>query len=141
MPRAHSAAITDRRGGVAVFDFGGRTGVLETGSFAYRGWDEVTEAYFEHGRIRVVSPPSFIRNVAATVEVYRGGDAPETIRAEMNHSWAFRRQAAAFVRAAAGLEEPVADGADAILDLQMIEDLWRLETGIDAAAPRLAAAS
>lgn len=142
LPVAKSAEIGNRDGGVAVFDFDGRPGVLETGRFGYQGWDEVTEAYFERGRVRVVSPPSFLRNVAATVEVTRGGEAPEMIRPEMGHSWSFRRQAAAFVRTIAEHIPSVAAGADAILDFQMVEDLWGVHTGISAPAetPRLAAA-
>ena len=96
-PEVRSAAIGDGCASLAVLDFGSCLGLLETGDFGYHEWDEVTEAYFEQGRVRIASPPAFLRNVAATVEVYRGGDAPQVTQPAAGHTWSFLRQAQAFL--------------------------------------------
>ena len=125
-----SVAIGDGRASLAVLDFGAFHGVLETGHFGYHRWDEVTEVYFEQGRVRIVSPPAFLRNVAATVEVYRGGDAPQQTRPVAGSSWSFRRQAKAFVATVAHDAPTLSPATEAAEDLRLIESIWRAELGL-----------
>lgn len=140
-PAVTFADLRRKGGAVAAFDFGGYTGLLETGAYGNRGWDEVTEVYFENGRVTVTSPPSFIRNVAATVEIYRGGETPTVTRPVMKHSWSFRRQAEAFVRACTENAASEAEGADALEDMRLIEAMWRVQTGAKVAAAAAAETS
>lgn len=128
-PRVTFADLGTKNSALATFDFGGFNGLLETGAYGNQGWDEISEVFFEAGRVTVASPPSFIRNVAATVEIYRGGENATITRPVMGHTWSFRRQAESFVRACAQGTPSGAEGADALEDMRLIEAMWRLHCG------------
>ncbi|WP_050018381.1 Gfo/Idh/MocA family protein (plasmid) [Crocosphaera watsonii WH 8501] len=114
-------------GKVAVFTFGDYSAVLEAGQFAYRGWDEVSEIYFTNGRLRLESPPGMLKNVPTRVELYKGqGDIHEVYRPQCHWTWAFRRQAEAFIEDIQQGREPIASGADAIEDIRLIEQMWQM---------------
>jgi hypothetical protein len=85
------ASVARQAGQLAVLDFGNFSATLETGRDSNRGWDEVTEVYFADGRLTLRTPPALLRNVAATVELYRAGQAQEVIIPQLPWSWAFRR--------------------------------------------------
>src|SRR4029453_13643081 len=100
---------------------------LETGRASSRSWDEVTEVYFADGRITLRTPPALLRNVPASVELYRAGSAHEALVPQPSWSWAFRRQAQAFVDDVLARRDPLSSGADAVEDLRLIEEMWRTE--------------
>lgn len=112
---------------VAVLDFGGFSATLETGRVSNRGWDEITEVYFADGRLTLRTPPALLKNVPASVELYRAGATQEVVSPQPNWSWSFRRQAQAFVDDVLGKRESLSSGADALHDLRLIEDMWRME--------------
>ncbi len=124
-PSVDYAQFERADGRVAVLDFGEWRAVLEAGRFTSRGWDESLEIYFAHGRLRVVLPPAMLRNVPATVELYQGGSIQQVQAPQCGWSWAFRRQAEAFVRDVQEGREPLAGGQDALDDMRLIDDLWR----------------
>ena len=64
--------LADGFRGVVVLEVGGVRTVIESGSVAYHGWDEHTQLYFDGGWIKTEAPCLLLRNVPATVEVYRG---------------------------------------------------------------------
>ena len=114
-------------GRVAVLDFGNHVAVLEVGRFTYRAWDEIAEIYFTHGRLRIETPPALLRNVPARVELYKGDNMHEVYSPQCGWTWAFRRQAEAFVRDIREGREPIASGFDALEDICLIEEMWRME--------------
>lgn len=124
-------ARLDRRGhGVSVFETARADVVLEFGRLSAHRWDDVTEIYFEHGRLRIECPPALLRNVPARVELYRGGEHPETRIPECGWTWAFRRQAEAFVHDVRERREPLASGLDAVADIQCIETMWQMARAV-----------
>jgi predicted dehydrogenase len=127
-PAVTFADLSTKNSALATFNFGGFNGLLETGAYGNQGWDEVLEIFFENGRVTVTSPPSFIRNVAATVEIYRSGENAAVTCPLMGHTWSFRRQAEAFVLACVENAPSEAEGADALEDLGLIEAMWRLHS-------------
>jgi len=128
-PQVTFADLSTKNSALATFNFGTFNGLLETGAFGNQGWDEVSEVFFENGRVMVTSPPSFIRNVAATVEIYRGGENAAATRPLMGHTWSFRRQADHFVQVCVEGVPSEAEGADALEDLRLIEAMWQLHSG------------
>lgn len=113
--------------GLVVFDHGGFRSILEGGSMDSQGWHEVTEVFFERGRVTITPPPAFLRNVSARVEVLRAGATDETQTRSSDGSWAFRRQAEAFVRDLTAATTPSANSTDALRDLQWLERIWQQE--------------
>jgi len=126
-PRARYADLRSQEGQAAVLDFGDFPAVLETGRFSYYTWDEVTEIYLAHGRLRIETPPALLKNTPARLELYQGKESRCLISPKCDWTWAFRRQAAAFVRDVREGAEPLASGADSLEDLRLAEELWRLE--------------
>ncbi len=114
-------------GRIAVLGFGDFVAALETGRTSFRGWDEVTEIYFADGRLTIRTPPALLKNTPATVELYRGGAVQEIHSPQCNWSWSFRRQAQAFVDDILENRESITPGVDALEDLRLAEEMWRLE--------------
>ena len=107
-----------------VLNFGNFLATVETGKASNQGWDEVTEVYFADGRLTVKTPPALLKNVPASVELYKAGAIQQVISPQCNWTWAFRRQAEAFVSAALNGEPILNSGADALEDLRLIEAMW-----------------
>lgn len=102
-------------------------------------WDEGADFEFERTVLRLRFPPPFAGGACASVECPGLGLFPGQLAD--GGDWAFTRQAAAFAAAVAS-ERPVAvDGADAVADLQLVEDIWKaaLKTPSDGAARTLQA--
>ena len=60
----------------------------------------------------------------------RSGNTSETVVAQSSWSWAFRRQAEAFISDVTTGHEPLANGLDALKDFRLAEALWRVGNGI-----------
>lgn len=123
-PQVSYARLDPQAGQIAVLDFGGFAATIESGKSSNRGWDEVTEVYFADGRLTVRTPPSLLRNVPASVELYKAGAVQQVISPQCNWTWSFRRQAEAFVAAVLDGGPLLISGADALEDLRLIEAMW-----------------
>ena len=123
-PQVTAVDLRRSNGRLVMLDFGEFAGVLEMGEVPFRELQEGVEIFFEQGRLRLELPPPLLRNTPARVELYRG-DRHETIRPAPPWSWAFRRQAEAFIADISGNREPIASGRDSLADMAMIERIWR----------------
>ena len=112
---------------VAILDFGNHLAILETGQFSYRGWDEITEIYFTEGRLQIKTPPPLLKNVPAKIELYKGGSAQQTFIPHADWSWAFRRQAEAFISDVKNNKASLSSGADSIEDIRLVEEMWKMK--------------
>lgn len=111
---------------LAVLDLDGVTVTLETGFNHFQGWDEVLEVYFERGRLTLRLPPPFKPFTPARVELIRSSEDGQIIDARGEEpSWAFFRQAEAFVSTVRDGRGSRAEAADALTDMALIEDMWR----------------
>jgi predicted dehydrogenase len=126
-PSIQYAQVSGPAGQIAALDFGAFPGSLETGKTSNRGWDEVTEIYFADGRLTIKTPPALLKNVPATVELYRAGSQQQILSPQCDWTWAFRRQADAFVNDILESRPSLSPGADALQDLLFIEELWRMD--------------
>jgi predicted dehydrogenase len=110
--------------GVAVLEVAGVRATLESGAVQYHGWDEHTHVYFERGWVRVDSPPLMVRNQPARVEVY-DGRRRERREIAPPWTWAYRREAEAFVRCLETDQPFDSDGEDALHDVRAFEAIYR----------------
>ena len=111
----------------AILNFNSFLASLETGRLSHRGWDEVTEVYFADGRLILRTPPPLLKNVCAQVELYKAGASQLIISPQLNWTWAFRRQAQAFVDDILDDRLSLNSGFDALEDVRLIESMWREE--------------
>src|SRR3989338_4121782 len=111
---------------LAMFDFGGYSALLETGSFPGRAWDENVEIYFANGRLRIELPAALLRNVPAKFELTRG-NVQDTLPSPSGPSWSFQRQAEAFTQDVAQGRGSLSSGADSLEDIRLIETVWKMK--------------
>jgi len=130
-PKIEYVNLASRGGRVAVFDFNGYLALLETGHYPDQGWDEITEIYFEHGCLRIKTPPHLLRNVPAEVELYKRGNKHELSSPICGWTWSFRRQAEAFIEDVIQGKARLTDGEDALEDMGLVEEMWKKELGIE----------
>lgn len=120
----------DQWTGVVIFETAGLRAVLEAGgarSLSHHAWDEHTQLYFEHGWVRVESPPLLARQ-AASVEIYRSKPAAEYRRpvpADVFTS-AYARELDAFLSGVADNRPFLTSATDAAEDIRIIEDIYRV---------------
>jgi predicted dehydrogenase len=124
-PRVVAADLNRPNGRIVMFDFGDFPATLEMAEIAFHTWQEGIDILFERGRLRVELPPPLLRNTPARVELTRAGAFNETVAPAVQWSWAFRRQAEAFVGDIAADREPIASGKDSVADMDLIEQIWR----------------
>jgi hypothetical protein len=75
---------------------------------------------FERGVVTIELPPPYAEE-EARVLIDEGGRRSELPREK---SWAFRRQAEAFVSAIMGRARPLALGEDSVIDIALAEAIW-----------------
>lgn len=114
--------------GVVVLKVAGVQTVIESGSVAYHGWEEHTQLYFEGGWIRTEAPPLLLRNVPATVEVYRG-NAPEKVTThtfpEGGREWSYKAEMRHFVESVLAKTPFRSPASDALEDVRTFEEVYK----------------
>lgn len=126
-PAVAFAELTHRRGQIVGLEYGPFGAVLELGNIpSVSDWDEGIEIFFERGKLTLALPQPFLRGAPATVQLYRNDANRGTTTYTPEASWAFRRQAEAFVRAVSDRVEPAAGGRDAAIDLELVESAFAL---------------
>ncbi len=134
-PHVEYAHVRSQAGQVSILDMGGFRASLETGDASNRGWDEVTEVFFADGKLTIRTPPALLKNVPASVELYKAGATQQIFSPQVNWTWAFRRQAEAFVQDILSGAPPLSPGSDAIEDLHLIEEIWQADLARPARIP------
>ncbi len=114
---------------MVLLDGGGFPVSLEMGRLDAHAWEEQTRVYFEGGWIEVETPPPLLRNVPATVTVYRGGEEPQLRRPIAPWTWAFENEARHFLECVREGKEPLSSGEDSLRDLELIEAIARQGLG------------
>ena len=126
-PRVEYVNFTRMDGRIAVLNMGDFICSLETGRSDYHYWDEIIQIYFKRGHLTIKTPPALLRNITAKVELYRSGDKPETKIYSGNWTWAFKRQANAFVEDILNKTPSMSPGIDALEDLKLCEQMWKMQ--------------
>ncbi len=107
--------------GTFSLNFDGVICSFELGNEATGGWREGLTISFERGGVTVELPPPFAEQ-EARVTVDDGGRLSHLPH---ESSWAFRRQAEAFVSDIVNHAKPRASGEDSAVDIALAEMIWR----------------
>jgi len=127
-PEVRAVDLTRPNGRLVTFDFGECPATLEMAEIAFTDWQEGVEILFEKGRLRLEFPSPMLRDVPARVRLTRAGERQDSF-APLPPSWAFRRQAEAFVADIVARREPLASGRDSVGDLRLAEAIWTRHLG------------
>jgi len=114
--------------GVAVLDVAGRRALIESGSLPYHAWEEHTQVYFQKGWMRTCAPPLLLKNVPATVEVYRGDRAEKVLADHFpagGWTWSYKEEMRHFVDCVMTGRPFRSPAADAMSDVRLLEDIYR----------------
>ena len=115
---------------LAVQSQSGVAGIIEMSPYQTTlGWQESALVAFEHGYVKIELPAPLASNVPGRLEVYRDpghGKTPETLVPVLPPIHAMRQQAMNFVRAVKGEGKPPCEAAEALEDLRMARDYFRL---------------
>jgi predicted dehydrogenase len=128
-PEVTAVDFRRRNGRLVMMNFGAFPAILEMAEMTSHDWQEGVEVLFERGRLTLQFPSPMLRNVPARVQLMRAAERQETLMLQSPWSWAFRRQAEAFVADVAGGREPLASGLDSVGDLRLAEAIWSRHLG------------
>lgn len=121
--------------GIAVLEIGGVRAVIESGAMSHFGWDEHTTVYFRDGWIRTEAPPLLLKNVPASVEIYKAGKTQQITTAMPSDpnerwSWSYQREAAHFVESVRNGTPFRSSGEDTLHDVRFFESVYRTYLGL-----------
>jgi predicted dehydrogenase len=114
--------------GAVVVDLDGTRAIIESGRVDYHGWEEHTQIYFDKGWVKTCAPPLLLKNVPATVEVYRGGKTRriQQLIPEAAWSWAYIRELEHFASCIARDAPFRSSAEDTLTDVRFFEDVFRI---------------
>jgi predicted dehydrogenase len=121
-PRLVASQIPTSGAATATLEFDGIPCTLELANQATGVWREGLAIAFERGSLTIELPPPFAAGTEARVIL---DDRRGTSELAREISWAFRRQADAFVADIAQAASPLASGADSVADIALAEAIWQ----------------
>jgi len=107
---------------LAMDDF---SAALELGHLSANAWDEQTKLYFADGWIEVRTPSPLLKNVPATVELYKAGKIQEVLSPYTPWEWSFRRADEQFINDILNDEASRSSGEDSLKDMAVIEEIFK----------------
>lgn len=120
-PEVRESKVVAPGAAMLSLDFGGISCAFELANEASGPWREGIAINFERGALTIELPPPFAEQ-EARVTCDEGGHLSQLPRGV---SWAFRRQAQAFVSDIMGLSMPLSPGEDSVADIALAETIWR----------------
>lgn len=120
-PTLKESRVSRSAAATLTLDFAGLPCSFELANETAGAWREGLSVQFESGAVTIDLPAPFAEE-EARVTVDQGGQVQ---RLSNGHSWAFRRQAAAFVSDIADHSRPLASGDDSAADIAIAEAIWK----------------
>lgn len=120
-PRVAESSIETTGAARITLDFDGIACTLDLVNGAEGAWREGLSIDFERGAVTIELPAPFAEQEAQVI-VGHNGQSTRLVRAA---SWAFRRQADAFVTDIVERRMPLASGADSVTDISLAETVWK----------------
>ncbi|WP_038973048.1 Gfo/Idh/MocA family protein [Bradyrhizobium genomosp. III] len=120
-PTVAESAIEASGAGRITLDFDGIACALDLVNGSEGSWREGLTIDFERGAVTLELPPPFAEQEAEVIVDHDG----QSTRLTGEKSWAFRRQADAFVSDVAARGVPLASGADSVTDIALAETVWK----------------
>lgn len=89
-------------------------------------WYEQVTVHFEQGRVEITFPAPLDQQRAAEVRIVKGSREEEFFDGRAGYrGWAFYREAEHFLECVEQGKEPISSGADALIDLEIVEEIFR----------------
>ncbi|WFU28363.1 Gfo/Idh/MocA family oxidoreductase [Bradyrhizobium sp. CB1717] len=120
-PTVADSMVETSGAATVTLDFGGVACALELANGSEGPWREGLKIEFERGAVTIELPPPFAEQEAEVI--LDQGDQITRLTGE--GSWAFRRQANAFVADIVERGTPLASGADSVTDIALAEAIWK----------------
>ncbi|QQO22537.1 Gfo/Idh/MocA family oxidoreductase [Bradyrhizobium diazoefficiens] len=120
-PTVAESSIEPSGAARVTLDFSGIACILELAHGSEGAWREGLTINFERGAMTIELPPPFAEGEAQIILDEYG----RITRPKPGQSWAFRRQADAFVSDIVGRRAPIASGEDSITDIAIAEAIWK----------------
>lgn len=120
-PALKESRVSPFTAAALTLDFAGLPCSFELANEATGAWREGLSVQFERGALTIDLPAPFAKE-EARVTVDQGGQVQQLSN---GHSWAFRRQAAAFVSDIIDHSRPLASGDDSATDIAIAEAVWK----------------
>ena len=113
--------------GTTIMQVAGARVVLESGSVANHSWDEHTQVYFQQGWVKTSSPSLLLKNVPASVEIYRGKPEPVTTCPIPSPAWtwSYHNEAVHFIEKVKSGEPFDSSAQDTATDVRLYEEIYR----------------
>ncbi|MGQ9579579.1 MAG: Gfo/Idh/MocA family protein [Armatimonadota bacterium] len=113
--------------GTTIMEVAGVRVVLESGSMSHHSWDEHTQVYFQHGWVLTKSPSLLLKNVPATVEVYRHKPTPSTAYPIPSPpwTWSYKNEAIHFIERVKSGQPFDSTAQDTMTDVRLYEEIYR----------------
>ncbi len=125
---SHVDLNADGMTGLVILNINKQRAVLESAYTKFHGWEEHTQIYFEGGWLRTQAPPLMLKEMPATVEIYRAGDgnrAPQLVQEFAPAAWSYREEAKHFLHHVRSGEAFHSGAKDTLTDVRLIEALYR----------------
>ncbi|TQF29564.1 Gfo/Idh/MocA family oxidoreductase [Bradyrhizobium sp. UNPA324] len=124
-PRLAESTVQTSSAARIMLDFDGIACPLDLMNGSKGTWREGLAIDFERGMLTIELPAPFAEEEAQVILDHGG----ERRRLERATSWAFRRQADAFVSDVAERRIPLASGEDSVVDIALAEAVWKRAIG------------
>jgi predicted dehydrogenase len=113
--------------GTTILEVAGVRTVIESGLVSHHSWDEHTQVYFQHGWVMTSSPSLLLKNVPATVEVYRNKPTPSTTYPvpSPTWTWSYKNEAVHFIEKVKSGEPFDSSAEDTMTDVRLYEEIYR----------------
>ncbi|MBR1132699.1 Gfo/Idh/MocA family protein [Bradyrhizobium iriomotense] len=120
-PTVAASAVEIAGAATVTLDFDGVACELQLSNGSEGAWREGLRIEFERGAVTIELPPPFAEQEAEVI-IDRDG---QITRLTGEGSWAFRRQANAFVADIVERRTPLASGEDSVTDIVLAETIWK----------------
>jgi predicted dehydrogenase len=113
--------------GTTILEVAGVRTVIESGLVSHHSWDEHTQVYFQHGWVMTSSPSLLLKNVPATVEVYRNKPTPSTTYPvpSPTWTWSYKNEAVHFIEKVKSGQPFDSSAEDTMTDVRLYEEIYR----------------
>jgi len=118
---AESTVETSSGAATVVLDFDGVACALQLANGSEGVWREGLSIEFERGALTIELPPPFAEQEAEVILDQQG----QRTQLSRDTSWAFRRQADAFVADMVEQRTPLASSEDSVADIALAEAIWK----------------
>lgn len=129
-PAVAQSTVETSGAATVTLDFDGVACALQLVNGSEGGWREGLSIAFERGAVTIELPPPFAEQEAEIIL----DQQEQRTQLSREKSWAFRRQADAFVTDIVEQRTPLASGEDSVVDIALAEAIWKRQVPVPPAS-------